>query len=287
MYDVHPRIIPPLAVLEHSGGTVSLPLGTIFLGRGEGCLLRIEDPSVSRLHVAIEVTDRVVARDLGSRNGTLLNGERLQGRHELTDGDLLTLGRRSVRVRVVPADPDAAADETPPLRSGTLAGVGQIALDQQCPVCKAEVSAEETTCPRCAHRWPRAPATSPTDAVNAAVTGVRPEDRRAHPRHAVDIAVHYRSAELRFAARAGDLSRGGVFVATDRFDSAGTACEVEFFPRQLASTTFRGHVCRVVRRGVDGASGMAVQFDDVTEEQVRWLATLRLAQLRGHAEPLQ
>ena len=56
--------------------------------------IAVEDPTVSRVHAVFErVGTAWLVRDLGSRNGTRLNGERLAGQRRLRDGEELLLGR--------------------------------------------------------------------------------------------------------------------------------------------------------------------------------------------------
>lgn len=58
-----------------------------------------DDPLLSRLHVAFEWDGKWFAVDLGSKNGTLLNGERLAIRQPLKDGDRLEAGRLVISFR--------------------------------------------------------------------------------------------------------------------------------------------------------------------------------------------
>jgi diguanylate cyclase (GGDEF)-like protein len=64
------------------------------LGRGRECTIRIEDGSVSRVHARISrgsPTERFLVEDLGSRNGTFVDGYRIK-RHSLNDGDRIQVG---------------------------------------------------------------------------------------------------------------------------------------------------------------------------------------------------
>ena len=64
-----------------------------LIGRGNVCQLHPQSPLVSRLHCEIVVEDkRVTVRDLGSKNGTFVNGDRVQHTHELHTGDVLNVG---------------------------------------------------------------------------------------------------------------------------------------------------------------------------------------------------
>lgn len=61
----------------------------IFLiGRDEACNLAIPDRQVSRQHSSITMEgDYYVLKDLGSKNGTFVNGQELEGAYTLQDGD--------------------------------------------------------------------------------------------------------------------------------------------------------------------------------------------------------
>jgi DNA-binding NtrC family response regulator len=64
--------------------------GEIIIGRGELAELRLRDTSVSRRHATLRLTpSSVVLRDLGSHNGTFVNGQRLTADRPLRPGDSL------------------------------------------------------------------------------------------------------------------------------------------------------------------------------------------------------
>jgi pSer/pThr/pTyr-binding forkhead associated (FHA) protein len=76
---------------------IATPL--IILGRGTDCDLRLVDPGVSRHHAEIRVEDGdVVLVDLGSTNGTFVNGQPVR-RVLLSDGTQVTLGRTTLVFR--------------------------------------------------------------------------------------------------------------------------------------------------------------------------------------------
>jgi len=76
---------------------ISSPL--IILGRGTDCDLRLVDPGVSRHHAEIRVEDDdVVLVDLGSTNGTFVNGQPVR-RIALSNGTRVTLGRTTLVFR--------------------------------------------------------------------------------------------------------------------------------------------------------------------------------------------
>src|SRR5271166_5705918 len=86
--------MPSLLVLEgpHAGTQLEVD-GELTIGRSPTCELVVEDGNVSRRHAQI-VLDGGVATlvDLGSRNGTALNGVRLSGKGALKPGDRIQVG---------------------------------------------------------------------------------------------------------------------------------------------------------------------------------------------------
>jgi predicted component of type VI protein secretion system len=75
------------------GQTFTLDQDLLMLGRDQGNHIVISDPQVSRRHARImRQGDLVVIEDVGSTNGTFVNGMRLTGPHTLVDGDLIGLG---------------------------------------------------------------------------------------------------------------------------------------------------------------------------------------------------
>jgi hypothetical protein len=76
-----------------SGKEVTLKGPKFLIGRAEDCQMRAKSDAISRRHCAILLrTSRVTVRDLGSRNGTYVNGARIDGEHPLADGDVLQVG---------------------------------------------------------------------------------------------------------------------------------------------------------------------------------------------------
>jgi len=79
---------------------VSLDQPRLSVGASEEAELVVDDDAVSRVHLVFEQIGRAwFARDLGSRNGTYLNGERLFGERAVHDGDELTVGRTRIVYR--------------------------------------------------------------------------------------------------------------------------------------------------------------------------------------------
>lgn len=111
------------------GKTISLTGPVFRIGRGETCHLRPNSERVSREHAEILLSaGTVTIRDLGSRNGTLVNGKALTQTQTLRDRDLVQVGPLtfavSLREGMVEdeAAPDAPAAE--PRTSTTTEAAG-------------------------------------------------------------------------------------------------------------------------------------------------------------------
>jgi CheY-like chemotaxis protein len=88
-----PRAIPPAGLHLHYFPCV--------IGREIGCDVRILDPMVSRRHCRIDWHEgSPIVQDLGSSNGTAVNGEEISEPHVLHEGDLLQLGGCVFAVRL-------------------------------------------------------------------------------------------------------------------------------------------------------------------------------------------
>ena len=87
-----------LVVREGSSSVFPLPrTGVVSVGRAEEAELRIDDRSISRAHARLILTEGAVhLADLGSRNGTHVNGERLEAARRLVPGDVITMGTVSL-----------------------------------------------------------------------------------------------------------------------------------------------------------------------------------------------
>lgn len=90
------RILEPPA---HQGETYALG-DEITVGRGGGCgIVLPEDGFVSTVHARVfRRGDEVFVEDLGSRNGTFLNGDRIAASARLRRGDRVQFGQTVVEV---------------------------------------------------------------------------------------------------------------------------------------------------------------------------------------------
>jgi hypothetical protein len=80
------------AVLLWDGRDVSLDQGVTVIGRSSGCDIVVDDPNVSRRHAEIRrMGEGYSLVDLGSTNGTEVNGQRV-GETSLMNGDVIGVG---------------------------------------------------------------------------------------------------------------------------------------------------------------------------------------------------
>ncbi|HLF57019.1 MAG TPA: FHA domain-containing protein, partial [Thermoanaerobaculia bacterium] len=91
---------------------VELKPGESIIGRSRTSQVHIPESTVSRQHARLVVggLGEVGVEDLGSSNGTFVNGEKVEGRRKLQDGDRILIGDAELRVRIVA--PVAAAEAT-------------------------------------------------------------------------------------------------------------------------------------------------------------------------------
>lgn len=98
---------PQLLVLDVSGEPterISVTRDPIVIGRLSNSDVVLSDPNVSRRHAELRRDgDRWSVVDLGSTNGTLVNGK-LAGEHPLRDGDRLTIGTSELQFKLPDGD---------------------------------------------------------------------------------------------------------------------------------------------------------------------------------------
>jgi len=71
--------------------------GTFAVGRNASCQLSLDDPLVSRRHAIFEVGGGgVTVEDLGSRNGVIVNGHRIDARVSIQIGDRILIGSQEL-----------------------------------------------------------------------------------------------------------------------------------------------------------------------------------------------
>jgi len=124
------RAVPPGASVRilrgfYEGLELPLDRDWLVLGRGRGADLVIHEPTISRAHAVVGFAEgSFFVQDLGSTNGTFLNGSRRE-RAALGHGDEIQIGRLLLRVQLPGPGPEAAEGRDRP-RTGErpLAGDG-------------------------------------------------------------------------------------------------------------------------------------------------------------------
>jgi pSer/pThr/pTyr-binding forkhead associated (FHA) protein len=88
-----PKLIEPAVGLGRTR-EVSIAKEEFLVGRGPDCDLRVNDEDISRHHCLIRVrSQEATLSDLGSSNGTFVNGKRVLSQVVLTSGDEIRVGK--------------------------------------------------------------------------------------------------------------------------------------------------------------------------------------------------
>lgn len=142
---------------------IDLQGGEFLIGRSPSCNLTLEDPLVSRQHARISAEEDVARiEDLGSRNGTMVNGEPLFDSVPLHNKDRIRIGSHEMvfleesRFPSRPLRPTGAMISCPSCKIPFAAGASNcphcntpIVPDDSCKKCKKSLSPADSFCPRC------------------------------------------------------------------------------------------------------------------------------------------
>src|SRR2546421_11038046 len=104
------------------GASIDVVKEMTIVGRKEDCDLRLDHKSVSKMHCVIVKTDGLLLlRDLGSTNGTRVNGQRVR-RAALLPNDEVTIASYKFRVYLGPGEPpkQISNDQTQNIDAGEL-----------------------------------------------------------------------------------------------------------------------------------------------------------------------
>ena len=90
----HAFLVIHIDGLDQPSRVVELPDGVdVTFGRSRGATITVEHEKVSRMHARVRRTgDAIEIEDLGSRNGTRINGERIEAARRLASGDEIAIG---------------------------------------------------------------------------------------------------------------------------------------------------------------------------------------------------
>ena len=88
-----PKLIEPAVGMERTR-EVNISKEEFLMGRGPDCDLRVNDEDISRHHCLIRVRGQeATLSDLGSSNGTFVNGKRVLSQVALASGDEIRVGK--------------------------------------------------------------------------------------------------------------------------------------------------------------------------------------------------
>ncbi|MBX3231125.1 MAG: FHA domain-containing protein [Labilithrix sp.] len=160
------------------------------LGQSSSCAIKLTDPHVSRRHIALTATaTHVLLMDLGSRNGTRVNGV-LVREARLYGGETIAIGRTVIGVET---DLPRAANEPSTLPPPPVRAVSEIRVPQAAPV-------------------PAPPSPSPEDLITLSIDeGLSFSDARARivadfERRYIEELLTRHNGNVTHAARASGLA---------------------------------------------------------------------------------
>jgi pSer/pThr/pTyr-binding forkhead associated (FHA) protein len=84
---------------NQAGMSAELAPGLVLIGRGADCQLILDDDYVSTRHARVVSTeDGIYAEDLGSTNGTYVNGQRITAPTTITMSDTVRIGKTILKL---------------------------------------------------------------------------------------------------------------------------------------------------------------------------------------------
>ena len=107
-----------LEPISARGDRICIGAEPLTIGRSRTCTVQLDDPRVSGRHLLVLVLEGgVLVKDLGSTNGTFVDGHRVAAQR-VTTGAFLTLGRTSFQIRIGDDElrADGGADISPKAR---------------------------------------------------------------------------------------------------------------------------------------------------------------------------
>ena len=207
-------------------------VGTTLVGRDPECDISHADPRLSRRHAEFRVTaDGVRLRDLGSRNGTLVNGRPVD-EIVLAPGDIVQIAHLTIRFNDADADPTVhmlrgarAGSRTAEARHAVQDDRTRVVSPEEAAIARAPTAVgvpmplDDRT--RLKLTPPSQPPRAPASAVRPAVTLATPSAlvRAARPAEAVqvrrladvgEVVIRERSEPAAVPGAAADLSVFGL-----------------------------------------------------------------------------
>lgn len=183
------------------------------------------------------------------------------------------------------SDRAAPASKHPPItlvRDSTELPLPDL-IARTCPDCRAEVPMAQQQCHRCGYKWQlRGPLSKTQPIIISALSELgldqdahdRAMERRAADRVSVEVPIIYHSDNLTFDARAQNLSRAGMFIASDLLDAKGTACALRVLPDGHPAISIGGvvkHVVTSANAEKDQIPGMGIRFQKMSRGALSWI----------------
>jgi pSer/pThr/pTyr-binding forkhead associated (FHA) protein len=189
--------------LTTSEGTEHPLEDSLTVGRSEDCDITLPSSKVSRQHARFQHSDGgVTVEDLGSSNGTRLNGRAIAGVQALMDGDQVVIDRFTLTLKIV--DPGAETEATvlaaPPEDEATVVAP---------PPTGDAASGAEAAAPDVVEQNRQLPGSWVDSGTGESTQFLSPEARSSEPSEAVDTQRH--SSLGHFVVIAGDGRATDVF----------------------------------------------------------------------------
>jgi pSer/pThr/pTyr-binding forkhead associated (FHA) protein len=119
----------------HKGREIPITVSPFVIGRDPQCHLRPTNPVISRRHCALLLqSGKLIVRDFGSTNGTLVNDRRIQGEQELHNDDRLRLDTLVLVIRIetgASVEQSASPRERSPAEAADEEAVAAVLLELQ------------------------------------------------------------------------------------------------------------------------------------------------------------
>jgi pSer/pThr/pTyr-binding forkhead associated (FHA) protein len=129
----------------HKGKIIPITLTQFLIGRDPQCNLRPASPMISKRHCALLVRGgKVLVRDFGSTNGTLVNDEPITGEVELHDKDRLKVGPLLFHVSITGAVP---AEKKPVAAAATKPAAAAAGSDEDAAIAAMLLEMQEGSSP--------------------------------------------------------------------------------------------------------------------------------------------
>jgi pSer/pThr/pTyr-binding forkhead associated (FHA) protein len=122
-----------LLIIQGRSGSKAIKLGdgVAVVGRQDDCQLRIKSAQVSRRHCELfEKKGLLLVKELGSSNGTFVNGKRVEGQRVLEPGDEIKIGKIKLRVAKL-GEPVPPPKSKPAKKPGDTAIVDMVADESE------------------------------------------------------------------------------------------------------------------------------------------------------------